>query len=93
VDGGEERKGKIPSFDCMLWCLLLVDEKEQKGSVVVLPLQKTSDHQCFHQVVVFKVIFSEGCLSAHFTTWHLSLENTMSPARTHTQGAQARRCC
>lgn len=24
--------------------------------------------------------------------WHLSLENTMFPARAHTQGAQARRC-
>lgn len=54
-----------PLIGCILWYLLLVGEKE--GFVVVLSQQKTSDHECFHQVVVFKVIFSEGCLSAHFT--------------------------
>lgn len=88
---GKERK--IPQFDSILGHLCLVDEKKQEGSAVVLSPQKTSDHWCFHKVVVFKVTFNEGGLSAHFTMWHLSLENTMSPARAHTQGAQERRCC
>lgn len=78
---GKERK--IPQFDSILGPLCLVDEKKQEGSAVVLSPQETPDYWCFHKVVVFIVILQ----------WHLCLENTTSPARAHTQGAQARRCC
>lgn len=61
---GKERE--IPQFDSILGHVCLVDERKQEGSRVVLSSKRTSDYWCFHKVVVFKVIFNEGCLSAQF---------------------------